>query len=520
MIDWIKTEQEFNINQTNYKFNSTVVVICDGCGTSSHKKIRSKKNIINEQMAWKCMSCCLDNPSTKLKKSNNSKKMWAKNRDKIINSIDYSKISEKAKKNWQNDKYRSKVVKTIKENAPNHSKRMKEKWQDPNYRNKMMAIYHTKEWSESRSKIANHAWKDEDYKNCILEHNKKKRITKNQFLSRAKEKYGDRYDYSEINYVSYNDNIKIICKKHGEFWQIPRFHVKSGCGCPVCAGTHLQAEIYEFINNLEDNIVNNDRKIIKPNELDILVEDKSLAFEINGMYWHSFNHVESTKERNKHVHKLNLCIDKKIKLIQITEYEWLDKKDIIKSIIKSKLGASNRIYARKCKICKLETPEYRKFITQNHLQGYNHSHAVYGLKYKNELIAVMSFNKHKKYGWEITRFANRLDTTVVGGASRLFKKFIKEHNPSFIMTYADRRYSDGNLYKILGFELVKTTKPNYVYIKGSNYYSRQQFMKYKLRDKLKTFDSNLTEAENMFNNGYRRMWDAGNYKFLWSKIQK
>ena len=126
----------------------------------------------------------------------------------------------------------------------------------------------------------------------------------------------------------------------------------------------------------------------------------------------------------------------------------------------------------------------------------------------------MSFNKHPKYQWEITRFANKLNMTVVGGASKLFKHFLREHNPDQILTYADRRYSNGNLYKKLGFKLDGITQPNYIYIKNKKIFSRQQFQKHKLKDKLEDFNPLLTEAENMFNNGYRRMWDAGNYRFL------
>ena len=59
------------------------------------------------------------------------------------------------------------------------------------------------------------------------------------------------------------------------------------------------------------------------------------------------------------------------------------------------------------------------------------------------------------------------------------------------------------------------TNPNYFYIKNNSVYSRQQFQKHKLKNKLDVFDSDLTEAENMFNNGYRRLWDAGHWRFLW-----
>lgn len=86
--------------------------------------------------------------------------------------------------------------------------------------------------------------------------------------------------------------------------------------------------------------------------------------------------------------------------------------------------------------------------------------------------------------------------------------------PNSILSYADRRYSNGNVYKKLGFELIGATKPNYFYVKNKNLFSRQKFQKHKLEKKLKDFNWGLSESQNMFNNGYRRLWDAGHWKFV------
>lgn len=344
------------------------------------------------------------------------------------------------------------------------------------------------------------------------------KISRDEFIERANKIHNHKYDYSNVEYESYQKHVLISCPEHGDFWQLPQYHIQNRNGCPSCAGTHLQYEIYNFINGLTcDTIINNSRSVIYPEELDILVPRLSIAIEVNGMYWHSFNHVESNMERNRHVHKLDKCIDKGISLIQIAEYEWREKRPVVESMLLNKFGLSQKIYARQCYVRPVEAREYREFVDSNHLQGYRYSNVIYGLEFQNELVAVMSFNKHNKYGWEITRFCNKLDASVVGGASRLFKNFLNEHNPDRVLTYADRRYSDGNLYKQLGFEFDGMTKPNYIYIKGLNHYSRQKFQKHKLKTKLKNFDPDLTEAQNMFNNGYRRMWDAGHYRFVWSQ---
>ena len=97
------------------------------------------------------------------------------------------------------------------------------------------------------------------------------------------------------------------------------------------------------------NIISSDRSIIPPLELDIYLPDKKLAIEFNGLYWHS--EIAGRKNKNYHLNKLNLCADKGIELIQIFEDEWIQKKNIVLALLKSKLGIiTNKYHARKLKI--------------------------------------------------------------------------------------------------------------------------------------------------------------------------
>lgn len=63
---------------------------------------------------------------------------------------------------------------------------------------------------------------------------KKKRLTTDVFIRRAREVHGDKYDYSKVEYVTSDDKVCIICPEHGEFWQRSIDHL-SGRGCPKCA---------------------------------------------------------------------------------------------------------------------------------------------------------------------------------------------------------------------------------------------------------------------------------------------
>lgn len=60
-----------------------------------------------------------------------------------------------------------------------------------------------------------------------------KKITKEEFIERAKKVHGNKYDYSKFEYINFYTPSTIICKKHGEFQQNSFNHIK-GHGCPTC----------------------------------------------------------------------------------------------------------------------------------------------------------------------------------------------------------------------------------------------------------------------------------------------
>ena len=71
-----------------------------------------------------------------------------------------------------------------------------------------------------------------------------RRLTKEQFVEKAKAVHGDKYDYSKVEYINANTKVCIICHEHGEFWQRPKDHMK-GHGCDDCGGTkELTTDIF------------------------------------------------------------------------------------------------------------------------------------------------------------------------------------------------------------------------------------------------------------------------------------
>ena len=276
-----------------------------------------------------------------------------------------------------------------------------------------------------------------------------------------------------------------------------------------------QYELIGFLKELDIKYNINNRRLIAPQELDVVIPFKKTAIEYNGVYWHdSFRRVS----KDYHQKKTERCRDIGWQLIHVWEDEWLQKKDIIKSIIRAKLGLCHRIYARQTEARLITSQESRAFLEANHLHGFRHAQCHYGLYHDGELVMVCSFAKHASCDWELARMAPRLNHTVVGGLSKLLAFFKKEHNPRTMMTYADADISDARGYLACGFRLIGMTSPSYWYIhdKTMNRYSRQMMQKSKLKTLLPAvYDDALSEeAIILRSNQFFRIHSAGNLKLV------
>lgn len=319
----------------------------------------------------------------------------------------------------------------------------------------------------------------------------------------------EKYHYDD------NKNLRQISKKIGiHSSTLQKYYKKHGIEIRNYFFSTAEKEIIDFIkiNNIQINI----RSIIPPYEIDIYIPEHKLAIEFDGLYWHS------NKPKNYHLVKTQMCEEKGIQLLHIFENEWIDpiKQDIWKSIISGKLDRNDRIFGRKTEIREIiDNKLVKEFLDNNHLQGHCPSSIKLGLFYNDELVSIMTFGKtrfSKKYEYEMIRFCNKKFLSVVGGASKLYKYFVRNYNPESIVSYADRRYSNGNLYDKLGFEFSHNSTPNYWYFKLPDIilYSRIKFQKHKLKDLLENFNNDISEIENMYNNNYRRIFDCGNIIYV------
>jgi hypothetical protein len=301
--------------------------------------------------------------------------------------------------------------------------------------------------------------------------------------------------------------------------------------CPKCGGfsdlspgrSKMELELVKFLkDNGIINIIENDRQILSGYELDLYLPDYNFAVEMCGLTWHSFgtnfpNNSEDEKyKKDRHLEKYKKCKNLGITLITVFEHEWKYKQELVKSIILNKLNKTReRIFARKCKFLEVSKRDANKFLDINHIQGHCSYSKSYGLYYNDELVSLMCFGKRKltrgECEHELIRFCNKANTSVIGGAS----KILKNAKVGDFISYCDLRYSNGNLYKSIGMELLRTTTPNYYYVKHLTLYHRMKFQKHKISN----YGDNRTEREIMYENGYRRIYDCGNLVFKYQSTK-
>lgn len=305
-------------------------------------------------------------------------------------------------------------------------------------------------------------------------------------------------------------SIPTLAKAFGKFNIEPATHNKSSA----------EIEISNFLQSrlgCDYNLQLGTKKIIYPFELDIVLVKHNIAIEYNGGWYHS---ELNGKGRDYHIGKTELCAKKGIRLIHIWEHDYREKRDIILSKLNHICGRSKSIFARKCKLREISLSEANTFLDATHIQGSCISKHRLGLFYNEELVAVMTFGKtrfNKNYDWELLRYSSKLNCNVVGGFSKILKYFIEHYLPKSIITYSDKGWSVGDVYKNNNFKFLHTIPPAYFYTNDyKNFYNRISFQKKKLKSKLPEFDLTKTEWENMQANGYDRIWNCGNDAWVWT----
>ena len=336
-------------------------------------------------------------------------------------------------------------------------------------------------------------------------------------------------------YIDLNKKLYYFECEYGHEFEIPfiLLNVRNSSNTVICTKCNpikknvsgLEIQLTNFIKeNYNGKIIENSKRIIKPYELDVYLPDLKLGFEFNGLFWH----CEYSKTDTYHVDKTNLCEQQGIYLIHVYEDDWMYKQEIVKSRILNLLGKTpNKIYARKCEIKEItDNKLISEFLENNHLQGFVGSQIKLGLLYNGELVSLMTFGSKRKFMkqsnvdnvYEMLRFCSKLNTSVIGGSEKLFKYFIEKYKPKEVISYADRSWSQGELYKNLGFTFISKTPPNYYYIIDKTIRKHRFNFRKDILVK-QGFNSKKTEHEIMLERGLYRIYDSGSLKFIYEFYQ-
>lgn len=273
------------------------------------------------------------------------------------------------------------------------------------------------------------------------------------------------------NYTRTNELVLWECKNGHEFLMRPHC-VIAGQWCPRCAHTgpsSQQIEIFDYIKSLGFSPELSNRSVIispksgKPLELDIYVPAKKFAIEFNGLIWHSSLYAEN----GRHLQKAKACRALGINLLAIFQDEWANNKELIKAMIRHRLGILGiKLRASKLEIKRLnKNADFISFFDRNHLDGNAMASYAYGLFFNGKLVSAMSVRTNHNGEREIARFATDYDFHVYGAAGRLVSA-IKKEEPKLI-SFSNNRLSNGNVYKTLGFSLVQENDPSYWYTDGN-----------------------------------------------------
>jgi hypothetical protein len=160
-----------------------------------------------------------------------------------------------------------------------------------------------------------------------------------------------------------------------------------------------------------------------------------------------------------------------------------------------------------------DTPAVRKFLDENHVQGFAPYSLCVGLKNGEHILAVMCF-KRRAFGWELSRMCFKLETAIIGGAEKMLHYFLKSSSGD-ILTFNDRGCFSGAVYERLGFKLDKVLPPSYKYTDGKVRLYKQLFRKSKM---VKDGYSKLqTEYEIAHSLRYYRIFDSGLGRYLYKR---
>jgi G:T-mismatch repair DNA endonuclease (very short patch repair protein) len=313
-------------------------------------------------------------------------------------------------------------------------------------------------------------------------------------------------------WLDYAVEVRVRCRCGLEFSPSVnnlRSGVTGSCGC---VKSHQQADLAAFVSGLGFEVRSNDRELLRPREIDVVVPDLKLAIEYHGLYWHG--EARRRENRTNTAEKATALRALGWRLVVVFEDEWVHRRAAVETRLRAILGRlEHRVGARKCSLVDLPTIEARQFMDATHLQGYGSGRTV-ALRHDGAVVAAATFAESNASRGrradgllELVRFAVKAGWSVPGAFQRLLGAGRADRG---VVTYADTRWSDGAVYSRAGFRLDGVSPPSYWYF--TNRVNRR-LHRYTLRKSvlLERFggDPVKTEWQLAQEAGYDRIWDLG-----------
>lgn len=167
---------------------------------------------------------------------------------------------------------------------------------------------------------------------------KERAMGKELFISKAKELFGEKYDYSKVEYINGQKNVTLICPIHGEFGVTPNNHLSKKSGCPICNESKLEREIASILEKQNIEYQRFKRfKWLGKQALDFYLPILNISIECQGIQ--HFQPVDFagkgkewadqsfTENKNRDERKLLKCLANNIKMIYVIDNEeYLENK--------------------------------------------------------------------------------------------------------------------------------------------------------------------------------------------------
>lgn len=199
--------------------------------------------------------------------------------------------------------------------------------------------------------------------------------------------------YKDLGYdATLKDNMLVLrncCPIHGDVTiSQPTFRRRMHDGskmCQICydadQSNPLERFVYDVLGDLNLRYETHNRKILRPQELDIYIEEHNLAIEINGTYWHS----SQVKKPNYHFQKRERCERIGIRLLSLYEDDILYRPELVKKLIVSKLKPEQILGVT---IKDVDLPLAEKYIKDNYLYDLDIYHSQ-GIFKDTKLVGVL-----------------------------------------------------------------------------------------------------------------------------------